>query len=128
MVDYKNGKIYKLIGGGMVYYGSTAEKYLCDRLKKHTYEWRNNMGKTCAQILDTGDYKIILVEKYPCANRDELRAREQYYIENNDCINKYNAYHPPWALCECPCGSTLRNDNMDHHRKTKKHITFLENI
>jgi hypothetical protein len=29
----------------------------------------------------------VLVENYPCNSKDELKARERYYIENNDCVN-----------------------------------------
>ena len=31
---------------------------------------------------------IILVESYPCENKNELHSRERYYIENNNCVNK----------------------------------------
>jgi hypothetical protein len=31
---------------------------------------------------------IILVENYPCNNKYELEAKERWYIENNDSINK----------------------------------------
>jgi len=31
---------------------------------------------------------ITLVEKYRCETKDELHARERYYIENNKCVNK----------------------------------------
>ena len=44
------------------------------------------------EIIKFNDCNIILVESYPCSSRDELRAREQYFIDNNNCINKYNAY------------------------------------
>ena len=31
---------------------------------------------------------IILVEAFPCNNKNELESRERYYIENNICLNK----------------------------------------
>jgi hypothetical protein len=39
-------------------------------------------------ILKNEDYKIILVENYPCNSKKELEIREGFYIRNNDCINK----------------------------------------
>ena len=30
-----------------------------------------------------------MVETYTCNSKEELLARERYFIENNDCINKY---------------------------------------
>ena len=38
------------------------------------------------------DVKIILVENFPCNPIYELHARENYYIENNECVNKIKAY------------------------------------
>ena len=32
--------------------------------------------------------KIELVELYPCNSKEELRKREGYYIQNNECVNK----------------------------------------
>ena len=33
--------------------------------------------------------KFFLVELYPCKSKEELEAREGYYIRNYDCVNKY---------------------------------------
>ena len=43
-------------------------------------------------IVKYDDCKIIRVEEFPCSSKDELRAREQYYIDNNGCVNKVNAF------------------------------------
>ena len=39
-------------------------------------------------ILQNNDYDIILLEDCPCENKDQLSARERYYIESLNCINK----------------------------------------
>ena len=85
MVNYQDGKIYKLVGGGLTYYGST-----CNELYKRIYHHKYKSNKCKSKLLfDTGDnVKIILVEKYPCNDRMELSSRERYYIENNECVNK----------------------------------------
>jgi len=44
-------------------------------------------------IIKNNDYKIILLENYPCETKEELLAREQYYIDNLVCVNKNNTYH-----------------------------------
>jgi hypothetical protein len=85
MVNYQDGKIYKLVGGGLTYYGST-----CNELYKrfHQHKKKSNCAKS-KQLFDTGDkVDIVLVEKYPCNDKMELHKRERYYIENNECINK----------------------------------------
>ena len=33
-------------------------------------------------------YNIILLENFPCNNKNELLKREGYYIKNLDCVNK----------------------------------------
>jgi hypothetical protein len=43
---------------------------------------------TSYKIIEGDNYNIILVENFNCENKEQLRARERYYIENNECINK----------------------------------------
>lgn len=88
MVNYQNGKIYKLVGGGMTYYGSTCSD-LRYRLCNHKKDFKNkNKNITSKLLFETGDeVKIYLVEKYPCNDKMELNARERYWIENNECVN-----------------------------------------
>ena len=82
---YSNAKIYKITGGGLTYYGSTVQKYLSKRMSHH----KSSANKTSSkQIVNFPDCCIILVEVFPCNSKDELRARERYYIENNECVNK----------------------------------------
>ena len=83
-MDYSNGKIYKIVCNitGDIYIGSTVSA-LKLRLAQHKLD---NLAST--QILERGDYEIILIEDYPCETKNDLRWRERYYIENLDCINK----------------------------------------
>jgi len=85
-MDYTQGKIYKIIDetNGDVYIGSTRQT-LKMRYKNHEL-FRNRYNKLKQNC------KIILVENYPCSSRRELEEREQYYIDNTDCINKKRAY------------------------------------
>jgi hypothetical protein len=89
-MDYKNGKIYKLVGGGLTYYGSTCST-LTRRLCGHKSQFATGKLKATSKLLfDTRDeVKIFLVEKFPCSDKMELNARERYWIENNECVNKY---------------------------------------
>ena len=43
---------------------------------------------TSFEIVKFEDVKIILIENFPCKTKYELLAREQYYIDNNICVNK----------------------------------------
>ena len=91
---YQKSKIYKIVSDSsdLVYYGSTYCK-LTQRLAQHRNEYKKNLNneksnKTAYKLLELGDAKIVLVEKYPCNDKDELHQRERFYIENNDCVNK----------------------------------------
>ncbi len=94
---YENGKIYKIVSIGKnktndIYIGSTFLT-LKERLKNHLNEYnRKDCNSYCTsyEILKIGEYRIELIENYPCDNDDELRLREaEYIIENLDiCVNK----------------------------------------
>ena len=95
---YQRGKIYKLISNQTddAYYGSTCEDKLTNRLAGHRRDykcWLNGKRNYIAsyEIVKFDDTKIILVETFPCNTIYELHAREQYYIDNNECVNKNNA-------------------------------------
>jgi len=93
MVNYSNGKIYKIIDNtnGNIYIGSTTET-LSRRLVCHRSKYKCHLlGKaeyvSSFEILKNNNYNIILIEKYNCNDKDELLARERYHIENNKCVN-----------------------------------------
>ena len=101
--DYANGRIYKIEpicehDENEVYYGSTCQ-LLCKRMDSHRRDykcWLNNKrDKTSSYDLfekyGIENCKIYLVELYPCETKEELLAREGYYIKNNKCVNRYVA-------------------------------------
>jgi hypothetical protein len=88
MINYNTSKIYKIVcnNTNLTYYGSTTRP-LCQRIAKHKQK-KCKYNCTSRKIIDGGNYDIILLENFPCNNKDELRARERFYIENNECVNK----------------------------------------
>jgi hypothetical protein len=87
MVNYQLGKIYKIVSAqtNKVYIGSTCKKYLSERMTKHKNDMKNHeKGTRCLlasyEILKNEDAQIVLVESFPCNSKDELTAREQYWI------------------------------------------------
>ena len=143
MCDYKNGKIYKLESkeGNVRYYGSTTQT-LKERLRIH----KKNNNTTSRDILKYDDCKIILIENYPCSSKKELETRERFYIENNECVNKYiptrtrkewreeNKDENKQEISEkrkekitCPCGSVVRKYSIRRHEKSIKHQQWLKN-
>ena len=97
MDRYKKGKIYKIVDVGFnkCYYGSTTEP-LSKRMERHRKSYKQFLetGKldTAARVLfgefGVDNCTILLVEDYPCENKEQLLSREGEHIKNNECVNK----------------------------------------
>ncbi len=93
MPDYSKGKIYRIVGNGLTYVGSTCCN-LSQRLAHHVADYsRFKKGKrnysSSFDIIENGNYNIYLIEDYPCERREQLLMRERYFIETMDCVNKH---------------------------------------
>ncbi len=87
------GRIYKITGYGLTYYGST-KKTLNARKQDHKQDCkRYKLGKirnrtSSYDILEQGtDWTIELVEIVE--DDTQLLIREGYHIKNNECVNKH---------------------------------------
>ena len=98
MVNYGNGKVYKIVSNqtDKVYVGSTTKKYLSQRMDGHRCHhkmWKDGKRKhkvTSFDVLQFEDAYIVLIENFPCNSKDELSARERYWIDSTEnCVNKY---------------------------------------
>ena len=104
VIKYENGKIYKIIGNiptDPCYVGSTTKDYLSQRMAKHKNDYEhylsdNKSSKTMVYILfekyGVENCKIVLLENYKCSSRDELRMREQHYLDQLCCVNRNKAF------------------------------------
>jgi hypothetical protein len=98
MRDYSRSKLYYIIDktNGDKYVGSTIEKIWRRKAKhKDAYiQYCKNNASWCASfnIIKNGNYEIELIEDYPCENDEQLRIREQFWIDTIDCINIRRAY------------------------------------
>ena len=77
MPNYQDGKIYRIIGNGLTYVGSTTET-LSRRLNKHRNYVKENRYCSSSKVLN-GTEVIELIENFPCSNKKELIAREYYW-------------------------------------------------
>ena len=90
---YNNSKIYKLINNisDLFYIGSTTKK-LSQRLLVHKSLSNNTMSKTL--FSNDAIVSIVLLENYPCNNKNELKLKEIEYIKRDytyngsGCLNK----------------------------------------
>ena len=90
MPDYQKSKIYKiysLSNEELVYYGSTTQR-LSQRKAEHVKDSKKEHYNGSSKIIiNNGNWKMELIQDYPCLNRLELETLEGEYIKNNKCIN-----------------------------------------
>ena len=114
---YYNGKIYCIMCNttGEVYIGSTT-RTLNKRLKDHKSK---DNGTSSKQIILRGDYKMILLENYPCANKRLLEQREAEWIKSNECVNEKVPFRTEEEAHEIKLqsGRNWRINNREHHNK-----------
>lgn len=87
MPDYSKGLIYRIVCNetGEQYIGSTTQT-LTKRLSQHKKDISRNPCSS-TQIINRGNYAIVLIEECPCENKNQLERRERYFIETIECVN-----------------------------------------
>jgi len=95
MVNYQNGKIYQIIchTTSKCYIGSTCAKTLAYRLSGHVSQYKHFLETgtkyiSSIEVLQNNNYEILLLEEYPCHSKDQLHARERFYTQSLECVNK----------------------------------------
>ena len=120
-MDYNNGKIYQILNNinDEVYVGSTIQS-LSKRMYDHRMhsKYQNcNFYKLMKEIGPDSFY-IELIESYPCNNKEELNAREGYFIRERGTLNKAIIGRTPKQWVE---------DNKEHV-KQYKHNYYKQNM
>jgi len=96
--NFRNSKIYRLVSDftNLIYIGSTVQelrkRYFNHRA--HFKKWIRGHYDYCSayQIVMFSDFRIELVEAYPCMSLHELHTREQYWKDRtHHCCNKNDA-------------------------------------
>ena len=134
---YKHCKIYRVSDTSSMkfYYGSILQP-LSVRMGGHRKGYRKFQSDALSKYVSIyslfdefgiDNCKIELVETYPCETNEELRRREGYCIQVNDCVNKniagrtrreckaaWNARHPEQVL------EYRKKYNIEHKDKAKE--------
>ena len=107
MVNYSNGKVYKLINDvdDEIYIGSTCQS-LAKRKGEHKVTARSKPNQKVYRHLNAIGWehvKIILIESVNAFNREQLRQRGQHYIDlwkpSLNSANRYVYKTPPKKKC-----------------------------
>ena len=100
MPNYENSFVYKLVNSvdNKIYIGSTTQA-LSKRLGEHKNMARRKPNRNVyAHLVSVGweNVRIILIESVTAFNKDQLRAREQHYIDLlKPDLNSANAVKMP---------------------------------
>ena len=135
---YKMVNIYCITDcNGLKYVGSTRQT-VKKRLSNHTYEKKKGKNNCSSHKLDLDNCEIEVLEECEGNNRT---IREQYWIQNTDCVNTFLYKNKVEVLkvkiyCITDCnglnyvGSTnkLLSTRLSNHRSDKKrnHTTEIK--
>jgi len=93
-IDYKNGKIYKLVNdvNDMIYVGSTTTT-LSRRFSSHKQMSKASTANiyTAMRVIGVDHFKIILIELFSCTCKEELEAREYAVLKEFSRETVYNS-------------------------------------
>jgi len=106
----ENAKIYKIINdvNDKIYIGSSTYQYLCNRMNIHRMSCKDTSGRRNSKLyihmreIGIEHFKIELIEKYECKTKEELKEREQYWIEQiKPELNMFRSIANPNYEKEC---------------------------
>ena len=125
MVNYANGKIYRIVCNltNKEYIGSTSVP-LSKRLTQHRNNYKRYLNKnhhyvSSFEVLQNENYSIILIENIECKNKEELLRCERFYIEkSNNCTNNKLPIRSQKEYIECN-KELLKEKSMNYREKNK---------
>ena len=154
MVDYGNGKIYKLrsLNTEEFYIGSTTQT-LCKIMSKHKCDAHTSKRPCRLYItmneLGIDNFRIELVELFPCGSKDELRKREgevirelkpqlntliagrsaqEYRNDTKEYKKEYDKKYYEINQCKKKLYQRMYENERQDYIKTQKQQYYLNNI
>jgi hypothetical protein len=118
--ETQTGLIYKLSCKSTLktYYGSTCGS-IANRLYEHEHKYKRGVKHSSGDIIAGGNYCIEELELIDFDDKNELRERERWYIENDkNCINKNipNRTSKDWHLSNPNYNKVYYENNKEKHR------------
>lgn len=129
--DCSTGKIYFIRSNNpditVKYVGSTIET-LSRRMAGHRAkykQWLNDKATSCSIYHEFKKYgveqfHIELIEDYPCERDEQLLARENFFIRQENCVNKISAILTPEERKE-QSKQYYQEHKEEHNKYTKKY-------
>ncbi len=152
MVNYGNGKIYKIVeqsNGKIIYVGKTTKEYLSQRLVKHKKRIRLHKEHALnIYIINNGgwnNFSLELICLCPCNYKIEMEAKQAEYIREHKPLgnwkiplrtsDEYNIDNKveikarreknKQVIITCQCGAVIKKSCHSGHKKTTKHTNNI---
>ncbi len=154
-LDYKRSVVYKITCNDPSikekYIGSTTD--FCNRKSQHKYQCKTEKGTNYSIPVYVfirahggwNNWRMTLIERYPCAGSLELKARERHYYDTlggelnyavpgqirEDYYKQYYATNREKLITDmkkpniCYCGGRYTTVNKQQHLKTKAHREYI---
>ena len=136
MNRYSKGKIYKIVdvGYNKCYVGSTCES-LSKRMERHRnsdnqyLQGKYNKARSFELFDEFGveNCKILLLQDYPCENKEQLRAKEGEYQQKMNCINKYLAGRTKQQYYQDYAEHFKKLNKIDYEKNKDKYLEQRKN-
>lgn len=100
-----------------------------DRIAKRKKEYQEANKEKISEhkkikYQENREERIKQVKEYSEANKEKIKKyRTEYRIKNKEEISKKRK-----VIINCECGSETSRNHLARHKRTKKHIDFLESI
>jgi len=115
---------------GYIYYIldlTNADMYIgsCwkDRWNMRKYEHKNINDEGCAstKIIKNNNYIFEILEQNEFETKEDRCKREQFYLDNNECINKLRAYRSKEDLRDWRKKNYEKNKDEINRKRRKQH-------
>jgi hypothetical protein len=126
MANFQDSKVYKLVNSvdDEIYIGSTCQTLTKKKYfhKKNSTRHPNRRVYEHLNRIGWENVRIILIESVQAFNKDQLRAREQHYIDLlRPSLNKYSAmdtcnHGRQQKLCKQCHGSSICQHNRQRNK------------
>ena len=124
MINYNKGKIYKIEpicehDDHEIYIGLTTKDKLCQRMATHRNDYKKWLKGKASKLTSYDLFnkyglencRIVLIESVNASTKDELLARESYYIKELPCVNKCISHKSE---------EEIKNSRKDYYQKNKE--------
>ena len=118
---YQCAQIYKISNADCddVYIGSTNYLHLSKRYWRHRRDGKDERYKhRYGKLFATDNHKIECLEHYPCNNKEELRMRERYWIDQHP--SAINSTRPILTAPEKKAINQKTQKNWYHTKRGKE--------